>query len=164
MKPGEAGASLRVLVAVAKADGKIDSDERRLLSLMGAAASIEHETIDVEAELAKLESTSAKHLTLRAAVTVADVDGHCSPAEHALLEKIHRALGAGDELPLEAIEEEEIDVIRPVRGELERATANFLHEITARGEKLTQSAYEALVADLDKKKKAILGKALPTSE
>lgn len=102
----EAVAGLRILVAMAKADGKIHADERK--SLAGAIGNLQVEGVTVEsvldadilveAELVKLESDEAREQIYRSAFFLAHADGACSPEEQALLEKVAEATNATPEL------------------------------------------------------------------
>lgn len=102
----EAVAGLRILVAMAKADGKIHDDERK--SLAGAIGNLQVEGVTVEsvldadilleAELVKLESDEAREQIYRSAFFLAHADGACSPEERALLEKVAEATAASSEL------------------------------------------------------------------
>lgn len=154
----EAKACARILFAVACADGKIDPEERRLLEVCGA--DVHDGPVDVEAELRKLVSDTAKERALHAAIAIADLDGHCTPKELALLELIHARLGSPKKLPLATLHKETRAEIREVRAALEEATVEFLHAVGSRHDELSQKAYEALAADLDKKKREILGRAV----
>ncbi len=93
----EALACLKVLVAVMKADGKIDPSERT--SLAGAIAGFElgdavtvdallDADTDVDAELAKITSAAARAQTYRSASFMVNADGRKNPAELALLDRI----------------------------------------------------------------------------
>jgi len=164
MDPAEAVASLRILVAMARADGKIDLDEMALIREMGGDSSMVGETFDVDEELRRLHSPAAKRLTLRAAAAMADVDGKCSKSEHRILQKIHRALGMEDELTLEAVEEEERAKVHRLRENLDSVTAHFLHEVAAKGSALTQSSYEVLVRDLNDRKRGLFHMHAPREE
>ena len=100
----EALASLRILVAIANADGTIHEDERR--SLVAAASTLElgvnvedilEETIDVDAQLAVLVSDEAKKQCFRSAYFMAHADGKCTAEESALLDRIAKKAGATPE-------------------------------------------------------------------
>jgi uncharacterized protein (DUF697 family)/tellurite resistance protein len=100
----EAVASLKILAAVARADGTIHNDERK--SLAAALESLELEkpipvdellgsdrAIDVSAEIAKLESPDAREQIYRSAFFMAWADGSCTKEEQALLELIAAETG-----------------------------------------------------------------------
>ena len=93
----EALASLRILVAVARADGTVHNDERK--SLAAALESLElpggmtvdrllSEEIDVEAQLRELASEEAKEQIFRSAWFMAHADGACTKEEELLLDEI----------------------------------------------------------------------------
>ena len=97
MTEQEAVASLKILVAVAQADGTIHDEERK--SIVGAlegislpegttADSLLAETIDVDAELARLTSQVARAEIWKSAFAMANADGSCSPEEQKLLDLI----------------------------------------------------------------------------
>lgn len=167
MSPAELAASLRVLLAVAQADGDVDSDERLLLA--GVAEQIDasldsDERVDVDAALAQIASPEGKAITFRAAIAMASVDGQCSSDEHALLSKIRDALAPDDELPLEAAEEQWRARMRKTRARLDRASDAFLDQVTSNKASLTKEQYEALVLDLDRKKTALLKDAVDAED
>jgi uncharacterized protein (DUF697 family)/uncharacterized tellurite resistance protein B-like protein len=93
----EAVASLRILVAVAQADGQIHEEEKK--SIAGALEGISlpagttadtllAETIDVDAQLALLTSPAARGEIWKSAFAMANADGSCSPEEQKLLDVI----------------------------------------------------------------------------
>jgi uncharacterized protein (DUF697 family)/uncharacterized tellurite resistance protein B-like protein len=95
----EAVASLKILAAVARADGAVHNDERK--SLAAALESLEldkpiaieellgsGEAIDIKAELAKLQSEEAREQIYRSAFFMAYADGSCTKEEQALLDLI----------------------------------------------------------------------------
>jgi uncharacterized protein (DUF697 family)/uncharacterized tellurite resistance protein B-like protein len=102
----EALASLRILAAVARADGTVHNDERR--SLAAALESFElpqgltvdrllAEDIDVPAQLASLASEEARDQIYRSAYFMAYADGACTKEEQALLDKIAQATDVSPE-------------------------------------------------------------------
>lgn len=103
----EALASLKVLMAVAKADGRLTPDEKR--SLSAAVSSLQlpvsisvddllTKEIDVAAELAKIVSTEAKEQLFRSAHFMANADGVSAPEEKALLAQIEATVEPSEEL------------------------------------------------------------------
>ena len=93
----EALASLRILVAMARADGTVHNDERK--SLAAALESLElpggmtvekllSEEVDVDAQLGELASADAREQIYRSAFFMAYADGACTKEESDLLEKI----------------------------------------------------------------------------
>jgi tellurite resistance protein len=167
MSPEELRSSLRVLLAIAQADGDVDADERLLLA--GVAEQLDaplgsDEHVDIDAELATLASEDAKAITFRAAVAMASVDGQCSPAEHALLRKVRDALAPDDELPLETVETQWKARMRKTRTQLDRESDAFLDQVAANKSALTKEAYEKMVVELDRKKTALLKDAVDAED
>lgn len=97
----EARATLRVLVAMAKADGTVHEDERAALDEAAnavelpsgvAIGAVLEETIDVDAELAKIQSLDARKEAYRSAYAMAHADSVCSKEEQAILDRMKDAL------------------------------------------------------------------------
>ena len=167
MDPVELRASLCVLLAVAQVDGDVDHDERHLLSGIGSQLNVRvrpDERVDLPASLAALRSDEARELTFRAAVAMANVDGRCSPQEHSLLMRIRAELALPDAVPLEVMEEEWAHRMQETRARIDRISDKFLDEMAARETVLSQEAYERMVADLERKKDALLRDAVSSSE
>jgi len=93
----EAVASLRILVAIARADGSIHNDERK--SLAAALESLElpggltvekllSENVNVAKELDALTSEDAREQIYRSAYFMAYADGTCTKEEQAILDQI----------------------------------------------------------------------------
>src|SRR5436190_18364572 len=93
----EALASLRILVAVARADGTVHNDERK--SLAAALESLElpggvnvdsllAENKNVEEQLALVTSAEARDQLFRSAYFIAYADGACTKEEQAILDRI----------------------------------------------------------------------------
>lgn len=102
----EALSCLRVLVAVARADGSVHHDERRSLAaalegfqLPGGVTvdALLAEAVDVAAELAKVESEAAREQLFRSAYFMAYADGACTNEEQALLDVIAETLSVSPE-------------------------------------------------------------------
>ncbi len=104
----EAVASLKILAAMARADGSVHNDERR--SLAAALESLELEkpipidellgsdrAIDVSAEIARLESPEAREQIYRSAFFMAWADGSCTKEEQSLLDLIAAETGVTPE-------------------------------------------------------------------
>lgn len=163
MSPAELRASLRVLLAIAQADGDVDANERRLLvsvaDKMGAPLGGE-EPVELDQELARITSPEGKEITFRAAVAMASVDGHCSAAEHDLLVKVRDALAPDDELPLEAMEKRWSTRMRATRSRLDRASDMFLDQVASHKATLSKDEYAKLVLELDRKKTELLRDAV----
>jgi uncharacterized membrane protein YebE (DUF533 family) len=103
----EALACLKVLVALAKSDGKVLTDEKKSIAAaissfaLPVGVSVDGllaETVDVGTELAKITSKEAKEQLYRSAYFLAHADGTAAPQERALLEKIDLASAPSDEL------------------------------------------------------------------
>lgn len=95
-------AGVRVLVAIAQADGKIHADERLALeialdSLDLPVSSVLQEKIDLDAELAHITTAEGKKRCYDAACAFVFVDGHISPEERELLAHIAEKLDVADE-------------------------------------------------------------------
>lgn len=98
----EALACLRILVAIARADGTVHNDERK--SLSAALESLElpggvtvdtllAEKPDVEEQLAQVTSTEAREQLYRSAYFMAHADGTCSKEEQVILDRIAEVTG-----------------------------------------------------------------------
>lgn len=167
MDAAEARACLRILLAVARADGKVDTDEARAVELLaekayGAAAPQKNEAFDVDAEIAAVTSPVARHTTFEAAIAIAELDGKCTADEHRLINKLYDAFELGEDHVLEVDEAKWLNALRKPRKALEKATSDFLHAVSAAQEKgdLTEPQYERLVADLRKRRTELLEQAL----
>ncbi len=96
----EAVACLEVLVAIMKADGRIDASEKKSLSaaldsfeLTGTSVEkLLDGSTDVDAALAKITSTEGREQAYRSAYFMAHADGRCGQAEADLLAKVEAAL------------------------------------------------------------------------
>lgn len=97
----EAMASFRLLVCVARADGKLAPEERETLesALSGIPLpqgttlnALLDEDASLDALLKQIESKDAREQAYQAAQSLASVDGHCSPEEMKVLERIKGAL------------------------------------------------------------------------
>jgi len=162
----EARACLKLLLAVAHADGEVSSDEARIIALHDpdGDTSLAAGAIDIEREAAAIRSEEAKARTFDAAVALADVDGRCTPAEHAILERIRVALGVTDAPGLARAEREWAERLAGPRADLARADAEFLKSLArARTESgLSDDTYRALVDELRHTRQEILREALAT--
>lgn len=151
MERHETKAVLRLLHAVATADGAIGAEERRALT--AAAEDLREEigesAVDVAAEAARITSKAAKIATFEAAVALAAVDGRCTPEEHEILERLRSALGI--ELPMPVADRERTweGRMREARAAMRVAEVDFLHALAKKREgSLPQEEYESLVSDL----------------
>jgi tellurite resistance protein len=101
----EANACVKVLVALAKADGRVHADELRSLTAafsgldvdVASLRSLLDENIDVAAEVVKITSAEGREQTYRSAYFLAYADGECSASERAILEVIAAATVPSDE-------------------------------------------------------------------
>jgi tellurite resistance protein len=156
----EIEASLKLLLALAQADGVVSGEERRLLSTLSRARGMTSvnpaELVDVDAELKKLKSTDGKEFAFRCAVAIANVDGKCTAPEHAFLSKLRQTLAPDAAVSFDIMQEREIALTRHARAEIDRATDAFLDQIATRGDSLPRAEYEKLLAELDAKKRAAL--------
>ncbi|NUP11329.1 MAG: hypothetical protein HOW73_35230 [Polyangiaceae bacterium] len=97
MTDREALAGLRVLVAVAKADGVVKNEEKEAIgaALEGRSETVEsilETAFDLDKELAAITNQQAREQTYRSAYALANADGECSDEERRLLEKIRNGL------------------------------------------------------------------------
>ena len=102
MQENEGIAALKILVAVAKADGKLLDEERTALE--GALAGVTlpdgitldtllKEEPDLEAQLQAITSPAAREEAYRAALSLAYADGECADAERTILDRMRFAFG-----------------------------------------------------------------------
>lgn len=168
MDPNDTSAALRILLAVACADGRLAADEENLLDVVaerlnqaGAPHGLDG-AVDVAREARRIRSPEARRTTFDAAVALAAVDGECSPAEHALLVQLRDLLQVDATLDLDAVERRSIERAERVRGELDDVTVEFLGRIrrAESGGDLPQEEYEDLVHDLSRKKHELLARTL----
>lgn len=160
----EASAVLKVLLAVAAADGIVDDEERSTLEAVAYRAGVEADDdpdVDLDAELRRIRSPAARQLTLRASFAIAAVDGRCSPEEHAILLRVHAAFGvplAADALVSD--EQQWIARMGGARTALTRATDDFLRELARGASSLDASAYEEMLGRLESRKRRALEAAV----
>jgi len=97
MNETEGLAALRILIAIAKADGKLLDEERNALEhVLGGTAlpdGITLETLlkdesDLETQIQLITSDVAKRETYQAEVGLAYIDGDCAPSEEHILERL----------------------------------------------------------------------------
>lgn len=105
MENAEILASVRLLVAVAKADGTLHPDERASLATALEEVELEGapdidvllgESIDIDAQIGLLRSQSARTEAYRSAYGMAFADGQCSEEERKLLETLRVRLVVPD--------------------------------------------------------------------
>ncbi|MBK8259372.1 MAG: TerB family tellurite resistance protein [Polyangiaceae bacterium] len=168
MKSSEALASLRVLLCVARCDGGLSRDERRVMEVVATRAYAPAEPpldwaaqeADLLLALTEIKSRAARRLTLKAAVAVAAIDGRVSEKEHRILETIYGALSDDDvPLDLQFAEEKYGGRMVDARRELEGMTVDFLHHVSDAQHhgQLTQAEYETLVEKLEEARRARIG-------
>ena len=96
----EAVTGLRILVAIAKADGTIHDDERAALTAaldgvkLPAGTTVDSllaESVDVDRELGAVKGAEARGDIYKSAYGMAHADGTCSKEEQALLDRIKTA-------------------------------------------------------------------------
>ena len=101
MNDQEILASIRLLVAVAKADGHLHSEEQKALEAALEGVELPEgttletllgEDVDVEAQAAVLESQSSRVQAYRSAYSMAYADGKCTDEERELLEQLRERL------------------------------------------------------------------------
>ncbi len=108
IRENEAVASLKILAAVARADGSVHNDERKSLSAALEVLELEKpvkiedllgsdDGIDVVGELKKLESPEAREQVYRSAFFMAYADGSCTKEEQSLLDLIAAETGVTPE-------------------------------------------------------------------
>lgn len=106
MTETESVASLKLLVAMAQADGTLQAEEKEAIS--GALANVKiaglssadalfAEKINVDAEIAKLSSDDARNSTYQAVYSLAYADGTCTKEEQALLDTLKTKLKIAEE-------------------------------------------------------------------
>jgi tellurite resistance protein len=167
MESTESRACLRILLAVARADGHVDQEEARALEVLGelaygSAAPRKTDAVDLEAEIAAVRSPGARRTTFEAAVALAELDGKCTPEEHRLLERLQRAFALDTDLELGADEAKWSSTLREPRKRLATAESEFLRtvaDLQAAGD-LSEPRYEQLVAGLRARRAAVLEGAL----
>ena len=133
MNNEEITACVRILTALARADGDVVVEEETAIGIMAAESETDLEwdfdsyvIVDVERE-ATLLSPESRRAVFEAALVVASIDVHWSPEEHALLARIRDAFGITDAFDLTLAEEEWFATMRGPRNELEEIERDFLH-------------------------------------
>ena len=164
----EARATLRVLLSVALADGKLDIDEKRVLDLLAhheyedddPPESRFDDARDFDRALQVIRSDEARQLTWTAALAIATVDRGCSKKEHALLKRIHQALLPDEPAPEVALAEAKYDErFEAIQEEVADATATFLKRV-GKGADLSQREYETMAKELADKKRELYARAM----
>jgi tellurite resistance protein len=165
MTKDECTASLRVLLAMVRADGQIHQREKDALEVLahrsfGMELPSVSTPLDVEAECAKIESAKAKRLTMSAALVIADIDEERDPAETALLERIHAALGYSGDPEGAFVKSAHRARMGLLTMRLTEANAEFFRGVArlseAGADSFDPAAYERLLEELDAKKTELL--------
>jgi tellurite resistance protein len=159
MDKRETQAALRILVAVARADGRVSPEEASAFEIEGggAGAFVSLGDVDVEAEARRIATPDGRRATMDAAVAMATVDGHCSDDERALLKRIGRAFGIENVDP--AISKW-LDTLGPARDELETVERDFLHALAKSNDGVSDALYQSLVSEMRARRTEILSRAL----
>jgi tellurite resistance protein len=159
--PREARARVRILRAVASADGEIVSAERLALHVLaGEEAAEAQSSVDLDAEVERIRSEEARRATFEAAFAMASVDGECNADERRVLDRIQTAFDAAGERDLLRVEDEWRDRLRSSIAELADADKNFLRRIGAYNGELSPELYLALVDGLRARRALILREIL----
>lgn len=167
MERTEAEACLRILLAVARADGDIADDEARALEVLAGYhgdPDAAPAAIDLERECRRLRTAELRRTTFDAAVALAAVDGRTTPEEHALLERLRTALEVPTVPELAKAEGAWREQLREPLRKIADAEVGFLHSLASERDKLSDEAYLALVEDLRSTRTKILADALHGSE
>ena len=165
MTKDECTASLRLLLAMVRADGQIHPREKDALDFL-AKSSFSADTpapsteIDVDAECARIESESVKRLTMSAALVIADIDEERAPEETALLKRIHTAFGFSGDPEGTFLKSAHRARMGLLTMRLTEAHEEFFRAVARLSEagagEPDPLAYEHLLEDLDAKKTALL--------
>lgn len=161
----ECAASLRVLVAMARADGHIHERERDVLEFLAKhalGADVSHvgdDSVDIEAECARIESDKMKRLTYSAAMIIADVDEERSPEETELLARIHTALGLHGQPEGPFVSVAHRARMAQITKRLTEANAEFFRAVAKHSKEdgaLDTNEYVRLLGELEAKKQALM--------
>ena len=136
----EALAGLQLLVAVAKADSPLTTDERGIIAEalehahlpdgITARALIESSS-DIDALIAQIASQDARDVAFGACVTMANANRVCLPRQKAILDRIEHAWAVPAEkkgFALRVIEEARIEWLTPLLPEADSAARDTLVE------------------------------------
>lgn len=157
MSSSEARARVRILHAVASADGRIVGTERLAIGVLaGEEAAEAKSSFDLEAEIERIGTEDARQTTYAAAVAIASVDGECNADEDVVLERIRTAFHAVGQQELARDEAEWRARLRPSRAELADAEVEFLHRIASFNGALSTETYASLVDELRARRARIL--------
>lgn len=165
MTNDECTASLRVLLAIARADGEIHPREHEAIDVLakttfGSAApgGDADADVDLEAECRKIASDRAKRLTFSAALVIADIDEQRSPEETELIVRIHKALALSGEAEGALVTAAHRARMGLLTLKLAEAQAEFFRELSvlSKSRSIDARAYERLLDALDQKKTTLL--------
>lgn len=169
MNRQEVDACLRILAAVANADGTLSSDEARALSLLAGSSGesraevAQGARVDLLREAKRIEDLEARRATYEAAVAIAQIDAVCTPEEHAMLVELRNALQLDDVVDVRAAEASwgaQMDEPRRVLAEADRAFLLAVARERDRGA-LSGEKYAAMVEDLRREHARVLAEVLP---
>ena len=169
MTNDECTASLRVLLAMVRADGEIHQRETDALAVLARTAfgtSAPDVTslpdVDVDAECKKITSDKAKRLTISAAMVIADIDESRSAEETALLQRIHAALGFSGEAEGALLKTAHRARMGLLTMKLTEAQAEIFRQLAQLSKSGSMNArdYERILDELDQKKTALLEAAV----
>ncbi len=169
MTRDEADACLRILAAIARADGSISADEARALAHFGgaegdkAAADAQSSRVDITREAKRIRSAEARRATFEAAIAMAEVDSRCTREEHAVLVELRNALELDDVVDVLVAEREWAQqMTEPLRA-LADADRGFLLAVARERDagELSNERYVAMVDDLRREHARVLADVLP---
>jgi hypothetical protein len=163
MTSDECKASLRVLLAIARADGQVHEREKDVLDFLAHHA-FSTDTprlsmdLDVEVDCARIRSEKLKRLTFSAALVIADIDEVRTEQETALLARIHKGLGLPGEPESGFVKAAHRARMAQVTLKLTEANTEFFRAVAKQSEggTLEQARYEELLERLADKKNALL--------
>lgn len=167
MTKDECRASLRLLLAMVRADGQIHPREKDALEFLTRRSFEECKhapalatEIDIDRECAKIEDETVKRLTMSAALVIADIDEDRAPEETALLKRIHTAFGFSGEPEGAFLKTAHRARMGLLTMRLTEAHEEFFRAVARLSEvgagEPDPLAYERLLEDLDAKKTALL--------
>lgn len=167
MTHDECLASLRILLAVARADGEIHQRERDAIDVLarttfGADAPDIATHLDIEAECAKITDDKVKRLTFSGALVIADIDEQRSPEETAVIERIHKGLGLTGEAEgaiLKTAHRARMGLLTMKLAEVQTEFFRELAQLSKSGS-IDARAYERILDELDRRKTELLKNAV----
>lgn len=165
----EVDACLRILAAIASADGSMSSDESRALALLAGSRSerraelAQGTRVDLHREARRIEDLEARRATFEAALAIAQIDAVCTAEEHAMLVELRNALQLDDVVDVRAAEATWGRQMAEPRRALAEADRAFLHAIARERDRgaLSGEKYAAMVEDLRREHARVLADVLP---